>query len=65
VPVLQKYEILSFTLREEHRLRVFEIGELRKTFWSKRDEVGRDCVRRSCMICIPRQLLFERSDEGG
>lgn len=37
--VSQKYVISSVTLNEEHRLRVFEDRELRKTFWSKRDEV--------------------------
>ena len=46
MPVLQKYEISSLTLREEHRLRVFEIRELRKTFWSKRGEVRVDFVAR-------------------
>jgi hypothetical protein len=32
-------EIWSLTLREEHRLRVFENSVLRKIFGSKRDEV--------------------------
>jgi hypothetical protein len=32
-------ETLSLTLREEHRLRVFEIRVLRRIFGSKRDEV--------------------------
>jgi hypothetical protein len=32
-------EMLSFTLREEHRLRVFEIRVLRRIFGSKREEI--------------------------
>jgi hypothetical protein len=32
-------EIWSFTLREEHRLRMFEDWVLRRTFGPKRDEV--------------------------
>ena len=32
-------ETWSFTLREEHRLRVFENRVLRGIFWAKRDEV--------------------------
>jgi hypothetical protein len=31
---------LSLTLKEEHRLRVFENRVLRGIFWPKRDEVG-------------------------
>jgi hypothetical protein len=37
--VLQGYKAWSLTLREEHRLRVFEIRVLRKVFGPKRDEV--------------------------
>jgi len=37
--VLYGCESWSLTLREEHRLRVFEKMVLRKIFWSKRDEV--------------------------
>jgi hypothetical protein len=37
--VLYECEILSLTLREEHRLRVFENRVLRKIFGPKRDEV--------------------------
>jgi hypothetical protein len=33
----------SLTLREEHRLRVFENRVLRKTFGPKRDEVNGEC----------------------
>jgi hypothetical protein len=38
--VLYGYETWSFTLREEHRLRVFENRVLRKIFGPKRDEDG-------------------------
>jgi hypothetical protein len=37
--VLYGCESLSLTLREEHRLRVFEIRVLRRIFGPKRDEV--------------------------
>jgi hypothetical protein len=37
--VLYGYETWSLTLREEHRLRVFEKRVLRKIFGPKRDEV--------------------------
>jgi hypothetical protein len=37
--VLYGCETLSFMLREEHRLRVFENRVLRRIFGSKRDEV--------------------------
>jgi hypothetical protein len=36
---LYGYETWSFTLREEHRLRVFENMVLRRLFAPKRDEV--------------------------
>jgi hypothetical protein len=35
---LYEFETLSLTLREEHRLRVFENRVLRRIFGSKRDE---------------------------
>jgi hypothetical protein len=37
--VLYRCETLSLTLREEHRLRVFENSVLRRIFGPKRDEV--------------------------
>jgi hypothetical protein len=40
--VLYGCETLSLTLREEHRLRVFENRVLRRIFGPKRDEVARD-----------------------
>jgi hypothetical protein len=41
--VLYGCETLSPTLREEHRLRVFENRVLRRIFGSKRDEVMGGC----------------------
>jgi hypothetical protein len=41
--VLYGCETWSLTLREEHRLRVFEDMLLRRIFGPKRDEVTRDC----------------------
>jgi hypothetical protein len=40
--VLYGYETWSLTLREEHRLRVFENRVLRRIFAPKRDEVAGD-----------------------
>jgi hypothetical protein len=40
--VLYGFETWSLTLREEHRLRVFESMVLRRTFGPKRDEVTGD-----------------------
>jgi hypothetical protein len=37
--VLRGCETWSFTLKEEHRLRVFENRVLKKIAWPKRDEV--------------------------
>jgi hypothetical protein len=52
---------LSLTLREEHRLRVFENRVLRRIFGPKRDEVtgsGEDYIMRNLMICTHLQILF-------
>jgi hypothetical protein len=47
----------SLTLREEHRLRVFENRLLRRIFGPKRDEVtGENCITRSFLICTLRQV---------
>jgi len=43
--VLYGCETWSFTLREEHRLWVFENRVLRRIFAPKRDEVTRDLKR--------------------
>jgi hypothetical protein len=40
--VLYECETWTLTLREEHRLRVFENGVLRRIFGPKRDEVTGD-----------------------
>jgi hypothetical protein len=50
---------LSLTLREEHRLRVFENRVLWRIFGPKRDESregGENCITRSFMICILCQV---------
>jgi hypothetical protein len=45
------------TLREKHKLRVFENGVLRRIFGPKRDEVtGENCIMRSFVICALRQV---------
>jgi hypothetical protein len=58
-PVLYGCETLSLTLREEHRLRVFENRVLRRIFGPKRGEVtvnGENCIMRSFVIYTLRQV---------
>jgi hypothetical protein len=60
-------ETWSLTLKEEHRLSVFENRELRRLFGPKRGEVTggwRNCIVRSCMVCTLHQILLERSHQG-
>jgi hypothetical protein len=57
--VLYGCETWSLRLREEHRLRVFEIRVLRRIFGPKRDEVrevGENCIMRSIITCTLRQV---------
>jgi hypothetical protein len=53
--VLYGCETWSLTLREKHRLRVFEYRVLRKIFGPKRDEVTGEW-RKLLVICILRQV---------
>jgi hypothetical protein len=56
--VLYGCETWSLTLREEHRLKVFENGVL-KIFVLKRVEVRgewKNCITRSFMICTLHQV---------
>jgi hypothetical protein len=51
----------SFTLREEHRLRVFESRVLKKIFGSKEGEVTgsrEDYITRSFFILNSHKILF-------
>jgi hypothetical protein len=60
--VLYRCETLSLTLREEHRLRVFENRVFRRIFGPKRDEVTggwKNCIMRSCMVCSLHPVLLE------
>jgi hypothetical protein len=54
--VLYGCETWSPTLREEHRLEVYENRVLRRKFGPKRDEGGRNCMTRSFVICTLRQV---------
>jgi hypothetical protein len=59
--VLHGYEAWSLELREEHRLRLFENGVLRKIFGPKRDEVTRQWRRlhdEELLLCTPHQISF-------
>jgi hypothetical protein len=65
--VLYGCETWSLTLREEHRLRVFENRVLRRIFGPKRNEVMREWRKLhngSFIICINHQILLGRSYEG-
>ena len=58
--VLYGYETWSLTLRDEHRLRVFENRMLRRMFGPRRDGVTgewRKLHLRSSMICTPHPIL--------
>jgi hypothetical protein len=59
--VLYVCETLSLTLREEHKLRVFENRVLRRIFEPKRDEVTggwRKPHMKSCMVCTLHPVLL-------
>jgi hypothetical protein len=57
--VLYGCKTWSLTLREEHRLRVFENRVLRRIFGSKMgQEVGENCIMRSCMVFTLRPVLL-------
>jgi hypothetical protein len=57
--VLYRFETSFLTLREEHRLGVFENRVLRRIFGPKWDEIigcwGK-CIMRSFMACTLRQI---------
>jgi hypothetical protein len=65
--VLYGCETLSLTLREEHRLRVFENRVLRRIFEQKIDEQenGGSVTMRGFIFYTPPQILLSRSNEGG
>jgi hypothetical protein len=57
--VLYGCETWFLTLREEHRLRVFENMVLRRVLGPKRDEVTgerENCIMRGFLICTLRQV---------
>jgi hypothetical protein len=62
--VLCGRENLSVTLREVHRLKVFENRVLRRIFGAKRDEVTgewKSCTMGSFIICTYRQISLGRA----
>jgi hypothetical protein len=62
--VLYRCETWSLTLREEHRLRVFENRVLRRIFGPKRDENGGSCTMRNFIICTHTQISLGKSSQG-
>jgi hypothetical protein len=67
--VLYGYETWSLTLREEHKLRMFENRVLGKILGPKREMSGEDCITRSFMICTLHQILYrnqiKKNEMGG
>jgi sorting nexin-29 len=61
--VLYGCETWSLTLREEHRLRVFENGVLRRIFGPNRDEITGEWRMGSFLICTHHQILLGRSNQ--
>jgi hypothetical protein len=61
--VLYECETWSLTLREEHRLRVFENRVLRRIFGPKRTE--KNCIMMNFTACILHRILLGRLKEGG
>ena len=57
--VLYEYETWLLTLREEHRLRVFENRVLRRIFGRRTGQQvsGENYIMRSLMICTPHPIL--------
>jgi hypothetical protein len=58
----------SLTLREDHRLRLFEKRVQMKIFGPKRPEVTvgeGNCIMRSCVICTPHEVEIALSEHGG
>jgi hypothetical protein len=58
----------SLTLREEHRIRVFENTVLRRIFGPKRDDVTGEwitCTMSSFIICTHPEVPLGRSNKGG
>jgi hypothetical protein len=54
-----RLKTLSLIVRNEHRLRVFENRELRRTFGSKRAEItGENCEMKSFISYTPQQKLL-------
>jgi hypothetical protein len=57
--VLYGCETLSLTLKEEHRLRVFENRVPMRIFWPKRDDITGEWRRlHNLMVCTYHQILF-------
>jgi hypothetical protein len=58
--VLYGCKTWSLTLREEHRLRVFENKVLRKIFGPKRKETdhGENCIMMNFITCILHRILL-------
>jgi hypothetical protein len=61
-------ETWSLTLREEHRLSVFQNRVLKRMFGTKRDEMvkfGENCKTRTFVTCAHGQVWLERSCQRG
>jgi hypothetical protein len=66
--ILYECETWSLTLREEHRLRIFENRVLRRIFGQRRDEVAggwRNCITRNSSPNIIRIMKLMRMISAG
>jgi hypothetical protein len=66
--VLYGFVTWSLTLKEEHKLWLFENRVLRRIFGPKRDEVtgsGENYIMRRLMICTAYHTLSGRSNRKG
>jgi hypothetical protein len=47
---------MGVTLREEHKLRVFENRDVEENIWAKEGWSGENCITRSFIICTLHQV---------
>jgi len=58
--VLYGCKTWSLTLREEHRLRVFENRALRRIFGTRKwRKAAENCIMKSFIICTLHQILLQ------
>jgi hypothetical protein len=51
------YETWFLSLRQEHKLQIFEDGVLKRMFEPTREENGENCMMKRLMICACHQIF--------